>query len=665
MKVINGSPSWITALVLSCFFLVLWAQFWYSASTLIESKHKKSVTELALYQGNVLSTASEALSGHLVTPVMRARELAKARIFRGAVANFASVKQENKDQAQEDFANFIGVSGFMAGHLFSPEGILRATTMGKLEEPEKDFYAPVRDVAKTRQPYFSPMYVHKGLLVSNLFIPVYPAHIFSESTAPDHVLVLVVPLQDILRTFLTSIRNLDHETSVRLVQQTQGQTFQEIVVDSTGQIKVLAVTASFKGVNEVAFGQRADLDGKGSVYSSAANLPAVGWWIAAETDADVLATPIREYRDLLTFLLVVGGLLAMFFIISVVLFFSRYRHHREEKNLTRELADLRQALVMESRISKALPAPICLVSPEAETIVYANQPFAAMSGKPQAVLPGLALSEVFDPEQAQALRHGAQMVAMSKGRPHCQVLRTYHGPTPCFYEVTALQCASEDEKSYDVQFLFREITAERAKHEQDISSHQQIIDALVRTVEKVPFLEGHTALLRQLSIEMAETLLLGDAQCSTVAAVAVLSQTGKAFVPQEIMLKKDTLTPEEIREARRYVEHACAMMEDIDVDLPVLETVRQIQETLDGSGYPHGLKNDEISMPARILGVANAFSAMVKKRAYRDAKTAGQALEELRQCPGRYDATVVRALESVMLSDRGQRMLRERGVEVE
>ena len=665
MKVISGSPSWITALVLSCFFAVLWAGFWFTASTLIEERQTKAVIELEQFQDKVLLPAAEGLSGQLVTQVLRARELGKARIFRSAMDNFASMKQENRDRAQEDFDNFIRTSGFLAGHLFSPEGSLRATTAGKLDVPVSAFYAAVRNVASTRQPYFSPVYLYNGLLVSNLLIPVYPAHILSESTPPENILALVVPLQDALRSFLVASRNLDHNTFVRLVQETEGGTFEEIG-DALGDlITVIPVKASFTGDKNMAFARRQSLGGNGSVYSSAVFLPSVRWWIAVESDVQALAEPIQRYRDMLTFVLVVGGLLTVFFIISVVLFFSRHRHHREEKNLILELAALRQTLATAGRVNAALPLPICLISAEEETIEYANEPFAAMCGKPLSIMPGLALSEVFNPEVTNALQHGAQMLALSQGKPHSQVVEIRRGSASRFYEVMTIKCASEDNASYDVQFTFREVTDERTRRERDIARREQIITALVRAVESRPSVCGHTALLRELCLNMGESLLLGDADCATLEAAALLSQTGKIFVPRDLLLKKDTLTPEEIREAHCYFEHACGMIEDIDFDLPVVETLRQMQEALDGSGYPHGLKGDEITKPARILGVANAFSSMVKNSAYRDTKTPSQALEELRKCPERFDATVVRALEFVTKSGRGQRMLRENGVELE
>jgi HD-GYP domain-containing protein (c-di-GMP phosphodiesterase class II) len=577
--------------------------------------------------------------------------------------NFSSMKQENRDRAQEEFDSFIGASGFLAGRLFTPEGSLQATTEGKIGVPESNFYAEVRDVASTRQPYFSSAYLYNGRLASNLFIPVYPGHVLSETTPPSNILALVVPLQDMLLGFLNTSSNLDHQTALRLVQQTKGGDFQEIVAVAPDLMQVIDVKASFEGEGDIRFGQRENADGK-YIYSAAAHLPAVGWWITTESDAQAVAEPIEQYRQMLTLVLVAGGLLTVFFIVSVVLFFSRHRHYKEEKSLLQELAGMRQTMVMKGRINQTLPMPICLFSAEEKTIIYANEPFAAMCGKPLAIIPGLGLSEVFNPEVANALQHGAQVLAISQNKSHSQVVELRRGSTSRFYEIVTLKCASEDNSSYDVQFMFREVTEERTRGEQDITRREQIIAALVRAVESRPSVCGHTALLRELCLGMGESLLLGDAQCATLEAAALLSQTGKIFVPREILLKKDTLTPEEVREAHCYFEHACGMIEDIDFDLPVVETLRQMQEAMDGSGYPSGLKGDEITMPGRVLGVANAFSSMVKNSSYRDAKTVSQALKELRQCPERYDAMVVRALEVVTLSASGQRMLRENGVEL-
>ncbi len=81
-------------------------------------------------------------------------------------------------------------------------------------------------------------------------------------------------------------------------------------------------------------------------------------------------------------------------------------------------------------------------------------------------------------------------------------------------------------------------------------------------------------------MEIAETLLLSDADCSTVEAAAILSQVGKTFIPKEIMQKEGKLTPEEIQETRRYVEHTCRIIEGIEFHLPSLKPFGRCRKRL-------------------------------------------------------------------------------------
>lgn len=649
---------------LELLFLVLGVGAWYSATVLVQQREAGHLAELEQYQTEILYDESEVLSGRLVIKVMRARELAKARIFRRAIANLASLKKDKKAQAQEDFENFIDVTGFRAGHLFRTDGSLRATTMDKLDGEESDYYAPVRNVVSSRIPFFSAMYVSRGELVSDLFIPVYPSHVLSDSATPDYVLVLVVPMHGLLQSFMTSTLNLNHGTSVRIIQQGDDGSFQEIKVAYPDKIKVVPVEASLEGVREVKFGKRADLNGSGSVYSSVMYLPAIRWWIAAETDEAEIALAVGEYQNVLTALLILGGLLAIFFSTSVVLAFSRHRHHKGKKSLVQEIMPMRQALAIGDCINNVLPMPLCLRRMDSGEIVYGNEAFATMCGKPLSVIPGLSIAELFNPDETDVIQHGDQMLTMSGGSSYSQELAIYRGPLPVRFEVMSLRCQTSEDIPYTL-LLFRDITEERLSHTQDVEMRQQIIDALVRAVESVPFLDGHTALLRQLSVEIAETLLLGDAECATVEAAAILSQVGKTFIPKEIMQKEGKLTPEEIQETRRYIEHTCRIIEDIKFHLPIVDTIWQMQEMIDGSGYPKGLKGDEVSMPARILGVANTFSALVMQRSYRKAKTANQAVEILWKTTDRYDETVIRALEAVVESSRGKTVLRENNVVID
>jgi HD-GYP domain-containing protein (c-di-GMP phosphodiesterase class II) len=106
-----------------------------------------------------------------------------------------------------------------------------------------------------------------------------------------------------------------------------------------------------------------------------------------------------------------------------------------------------------------------------------------------------------------------------------------------------------------------------------------------------------------------------------------------------------------------HVAHAAKVLHGIDFGLPVCEAVEQMHECLDGSGYPKGLQGTEIVLPARVLGVVNSFCAMVEPRAYRGARPVEEALQLLRAAGPAYDQRVVAALDGVVHSALGERLL--------
>ena len=87
---------------------------------------------------------------------------------------------------------------------------------------------------------------------------------------------------------------------------------------------------------------------------------------------------------------------------------------------------------------------------------------------------------------------------------------------------------------------------------------------------------------------------------------------------------------------------------------PIAEIILQHHERLDGSGYPRGLRNDEICIEARILAAADSFDAMTSDRPYRDRMSPGRALSEIKLLSGRaYDPVVVMALEAYLADREG------------
>jgi len=115
-------------------------------------------------------------------------------------------------------------------------------------------------------------------------------------------------------------------------------------------------------------------------------------------------------------------------------------------------------------------------------------------------------------------------------------------------------------------------------------------------------------------------------------------------VPAEILAKPSRLTELEFDMIKTHPQVAYDILSRIDFPWPVAEIILQHHERLDGSGYPHGLKGEEILFEARILAVADVVEAMSSHRPYRPAHTLEETLEEIERGKGTlYDSQVVEA----------------------
>ena len=189
---------------------------------------------------------------------------------------------------------------------------------------------------------------------------------------------------------------------------------------------------------------------------------------------------------------------------------------------------------------------------------------------------------------------------------------------------------------------------------------QQTISALVRTIEETdPYLAGHSRFMASLSSQLGKALCLSDAEVATVEAAANLSQIGKMFVPKEILTKPGALTDEEKKIMEGHVEHSRRVLQNIEFDLPIVDAIYEMNERVDGTGYPRHLSGDEISIFGRLLAVTNAFTAMVRPRSYRAALEVEKILQILKdQASFHYDAAMVEALGAFLETPAGERLLR-------
>jgi PAS domain S-box-containing protein len=200
-----------------------------------------------------------------------------------------------------------------------------------------------------------------------------------------------------------------------------------------------------------------------------------------------------------------------------------------------------------------------------------------------------------------------------------------------------------------------ELVEEQKKRERAV---HQMVAALVRAVElRDPYLAGHSRRLAGFSVAIAQRLEASPEEIATVEIAANLSQIGKLAVPREILTKPGRLTESEIMQMQQHIDHAASILRDIDFELPVLETIYQMHERLDGKGYPAGLSGDRISRTAQILGACDVFCARLEPRSYRSGIAPETALEILDQNDGRYDPAIVEALREVTASVAGEKLI--------
>ncbi len=148
--------------------------------------------------------------------------------------------------------------------------------------------------------------------------------------------------------------------------------------------------------------------------------------------------------------------------------------------------------------------------------------------------------------------------------------------------------------------------------------------------------EGHTQRVTELSVRLAEVMGLDDARLLQIRRGALLHDIGKLAVPDQILHKPGPLTPEERQIISRHPTHAFEMLSPIEFLAPALNIPYCHHEKWDGTGYPRGLKENQIPLEARIFALADVWDSICSDRPYRKAWPVEKAIEHLRQESGKY-----------------------------
>lgn len=178
-----------------------------------------------------------------------------------------------------------------------------------------------------------------------------------------------------------------------------------------------------------------------------------------------------------------------------------------------------------------------------------------------------------------------------------------------------------------------------------LDSMQKTIEAMASTVEiRSPYTAGHQRRAARLAEAIAREMALPDDEVRGIFLAAMVHDIGDIQIPAEILTRPRGLSDLEREMVQAHPQAGYDILKGIDFSWPIAEMVYQHHERLDGSGYPRGLKGDEILMGARVIAVADVVEAMSSHRPYRASLGLDAALAELEAHRGQaYDPAAVDA----------------------
>lgn len=640
----------------------------------IRGKEAQLVSTLAKQQELVANSRTEVVSTWLAGLAEQGDRLINADMFRLFASevhelgtDLTSLLSHTPHSAQDTgmlaqqlpmmrslLAEFASYAGFSSGRIINSHGqtyIATDASTASLSPLQAEY---VRSVLHRPVPHYSPARATPGGLLMDIFLPIYPPQFEEGKGTPVAVLMLSRMVSGKISELVASTPLAGKGHRTRLVQRT-ADSLEEVAPWLPEGLRKLSLPVPPAEESTIPFAARTALDGEGMAYSSAFKVPGTDWWILQESDYAQARADLEEHSRTIIIIavlitlalaLLIGGL--WWFLIGM----ENKQEAQEFKTLANTISEQKRLL---DSINNTIADFIALKGSDG-VYRYVNPAFAAAVGRPVEEMIGLDDAAVFGFETARRLKKSDELVYFS-GQPVTVEetiflqSRKYHVQVSKAPFCDAAECEG-------IVSVFRDVTDAVEAQERNRRVVRQTVEALVTTIEHSdPYLGGHTRMLCALSAEMARAMNLSDAERATVEAAANLSQVGKMFVPQEILNKPGVLSEEEKAQMERHVEHARDVLKNIDFDLPVVDAIYQMNERLDGSGYPKGLRNGEIMIAAQVLGLANTFCALVRPRAYRPAKPVDVALEIMAGLSAHYDPSVVKTLKTVLASPAGERII--------
>lgn len=320
------------------------------------------------------------------------------------------------------------------------------------------------------------------------------------------------------------------------------------------------------------------------------------------------------------------------------------------RDLAEELTDKAENLERQTEllhvISDSLDTLTILVSAD-NRVLFTNHAAAIAAGATIQTMQGATLGAVLPQMVQAAIMEGLGKVREQGGS--MQDLVQWPDPEGAgkgSYRASFIPIHRIGDDHDLVLLVLTDVSAIQQANQRHTDMLKQLVLTLVSVVDRHdPYSTHHAERMTEVADALAGALDFSDEERTTISLAASLANIGKIMVPVEILTKIGKLNEAEQALLQKHVEHGLELLRGLHFDGPVVEIIAQKQERPDGTGYPHGLPGERISLAGQVLAVSNAFVALVSPRAWRDGFSVQEALEELMRGAGsQFDRRVVAAL---------------------
>ncbi len=210
---------------------------------------------------------------------------------------------------------------------------------------------------------------------------------------------------------------------------------------------------------------------------------------------------------------------------------------------------------------------------------------------------------------------------------------------------TTARAILDDQKGEitEIHAASRDITERKQSEEALQAAHRELEEAYDRTIEgwvraldlRDRETEGHTQRVTEMTVKLARACGIADSEIIHIRRGALVHDIGKIAIPDEITKKTGPLNPDEWDIMHKHPQYAYEMLSPIQYLQPALDIPYCHHERLDGSGYPRGLKGEQIPLAARLFAIVDVWDALISDRPYRKGNPPEMAMGYLREQAGR------------------------------